>query len=389
MMHHPALPRGQALRRLIRTLHLWLALALCLPVVLQGLTGTAIVTLQIWQEEAPVATAAGTPHSPSEIVAAAQEAARATVEADLVPVLYLAPLSPGHAANVRFAPPGRTGPAQSVRLEIDPVTLEVRRIETPSTAARILHLFHSNLLLETRHQTGWIGLALLALAVTGLINWWPRPGRWRVALTVRKGAGSVQLYRQMHSAAGVWGALLMLMASLSGLGMAYPETARSLLGLVSPMADPRAGTPPITPREGAQPIGLDQAVTLALDAAPGMYLGTVSLPLRPNQPYRISLLGQGQRRGTPALTLIIDPWRAEIVARLDPAANSAGETVLGWLNAVHSGAGIGLPWQVLIFITGLTPAFFAATGVASWYLKRQRRRRFEAEAAAAASGAGE
>ena len=367
-------------RPLIRRLHIWLALILCLPVVLQGLTGTAIVVVQLLHDEVvaiPSATG-GPPRAPSEIVAAAKAAAAA----GLLPTLYIAPAADGGATNGRLAPPGRGGPALSVRIDVDPVTLGILDIERPGSAVRILHLFHSNLLLEDRRLVGWIGVTMFVLGITGLVNWWPRPGRWRADLTVRTSAHGMPLYRQLHGTAGIWGLLLFMMASLSGMGMAFPDTARSLIDLVSPVRDPRAAAPPIEPMSGADPIGLDAAVALALDSAPGTHLALVTLPLRPDQPYRVSLLRPGQRRGTPPLILVVDPWRRAIVSRLDPRDNSAGETILDWLHAIHSGIGIGTPWRALIFVTGLLPLLFASTGLASWLLKRQRRKLHEAQARA-------
>jgi uncharacterized iron-regulated membrane protein len=358
-------------RRLILLLHIWTALILCLPVVLQGLTGAAIVVVEVLHDQFVVAPSAtgGTPRGPAEIVTAAQVAA----PSGFVPTLYVAPAADGAPANVRFAPPGRGGPALSVRIDVDPVTLDILDIERPNSATRVLHLFHSNLLLEDRHLVGWIGVAMFVLGITGLVNWWPRPGRWRAGLTIRTNARGIFLYRQLHGTAGIWGLLLFLMASLSGMGMAFPDTARSLVDLVSTVRDPRTGTVRIEPMAGTVPIGLDAAAALALDTAPGMHLALAALPQRPDQPYRLSLLRPGQQRGTPPLTMVVDPWRRRIVSRLDPRDNSTGETILGWLHAIHSGIGIGTPWQGLIFITGLLPLLFASTGLATWFLKRRRR----------------
>jgi uncharacterized iron-regulated membrane protein len=45
------------------------------------------------------------------------------------------------------------------------------------------------------------------------------------------------------------------------------------------------------------------------------------------------------------------------------------------MRRLHDGTGMGLGWQILIFLAGLIPAALAVTGIAMWWRSRQWRRR--------------
>jgi uncharacterized iron-regulated membrane protein len=73
------------------------------------------------------------------------------------------------------------------------------------------------------------------------------------------------------------------------------------------------------------------------------------------------------------VTVFVDPWTRQIVKTFDPREYSAGETVIGWQHALHSGDGAGPLWKLLVFVVGFLPLLFSITGVWMWWLKRAQR----------------
>src|SRR5207247_1159807 len=65
---------------------------------------------------------------------------------------------------------------------------------------------HDNLLAgPTGRQVNGLGaLAVLALAVTGLVIWWPGIKTWRRSLTLHRGVGWKRLTWHLHSMIGFW-----------------------------------------------------------------------------------------------------------------------------------------------------------------------------------------
>ena len=78
---------------------------------------------------------------------------------------------------MRMAPPRRDAPgADVVRVNIDAVSLEAFP-EPPNSWLRQIFFLHSTLLMknrEGRQLAGWLGVAMLTMSASGLINWWPR-----------------------------------------------------------------------------------------------------------------------------------------------------------------------------------------------------------------------
>jgi uncharacterized iron-regulated membrane protein len=362
-------------RRLIAKLHLWLGLALCVPLVLIGLTGSILVfqdELQAAFAPAPP-TQAGEPHRASEIIAAA----RAVAPKGFVPTIYAAAQAPGRLATVRLAPSGRqAGPGEGARVDVDPVSLATSPNTTDNFLRQIFFL-HSTLLMKTREGrqiVGGFGVVMLIMAVSGLVNWWPRLGAWRRAFAVSRGVRGFRLWRELHGAAGIWGLAILAAVSFAGTYLAFPETVRGLVNPVLPARDLRAAMAAIKiqPVKDAEPLGVDDAIALAQPGIPDGRPTLVFLPTRPDQAYRIALLRAGQDRHETPITVLVDPWARRVLATFDPREFSLGERMLAAQHALHSGQGLGFVWEMLVFLCGFLPALFAATGIAMWWLKRRR-----------------
>ena len=101
-----------------------------------------------------------------------------------VATFYRAPSGNG-LAQVRLAEPHHNAPGFNNQIDVDPVTLKTYRMNGGGDGIlRTISMFHSTLLLRDfggRSLVGWLGVAMLVLGATGLVNWWPRPRRWTAA----------------------------------------------------------------------------------------------------------------------------------------------------------------------------------------------------------------
>jgi uncharacterized iron-regulated membrane protein len=221
---------------------------------------------------------------------------------------------------------------------------------------------------------------MLALGLSGIVLWWPRNNRWRDAYGISKGARGWLFYRQLHGTAGITASVLFIILSFSGIAIAFPQTTTALvrtsLGLGASTAAPIGPGAPVvrvTPVDGMEPIGADQAVQLAADAVPNSRLVTVFLPTGREQPARVTLLPQDAPQGAPAVTVFVDPYRAQTISVRDPWAGDVGDDVMTWQRPLHTGRGTNALYRALIFAVGFLPPLFAVTGVAMWWVKRRTR----------------
>jgi uncharacterized iron-regulated membrane protein len=387
--------RMPSVRTILRQLHLWLAIVLCLPLMALGISGSILVYHDEIEElfRGPAPHAAGTPHTPAEILAAAQAAAP-----ERTPLMLRLAAAPDEPALVRLsrprgerAPAGGSPFAGSIQLWIDPVSLAtVARPSLATPTIRFLHDLHGNLLIggrDGRVVVGWFGVVMLFMSVSGLVLWWPR-GRWGPAFTVKRGASGFRLHRELHGAVGIWSLAILLVVSFSGTYIAFPPEMGAIVTSVFPGRDLRAAASGlrVQPMRGATPLDLEKGLALAREAVGDAALRVAFLPGRPDQPMRLGLVRDGHNDGAPMIVVLVDQWAGRVIEVQDPRAFTTGETIMAWQRAVHEGSGLGPIYRLLVFLSGLAMPLFVVTGIAMWLLKRRANKRTRATRLAAAPG---
>jgi len=347
------------MRAFLRIAHRWLGLVLVLPMLCQGLTGCFLAVTPVWEELRPVpAITAGPVHSASAILAAA-------AQSGLVPVRY-EPTVAGRPALVGLAEPGQR--SADLQVMVDPASLAVLGTRHTSALYRWVHALHENLLLPTmpgRSIVGWFGAGLLLLGLSGLVLWWPPAltrQRWRRAVTVTAKAKGARFQRELHGAVGFWFSIMLVVMSLSGVSLGFPQTIRSMLGVADGSA-----------RRSNAALDIDAVLQRAAAAAPGAMVADVRLPNPAGRPVTVRLEIAGALAGTPPVVAVIDPAGQSVLSLQDPRSAPIGVLVIGWLRALHFGEAFGWPWRLLVVLCGAVLPTMAVTGAALWLLKRRSR----------------
>ncbi|MGQ7792843.1 PepSY-associated TM helix domain-containing protein [Faunimonas sp. B44] len=369
----------KTVRRVLGFVHLWTGLLLSIPLVLIGLTGSLLVfehEIDAVLNPLPRATV-----GPARDPAAILDAARAAAGAGLIPTMLTMPEEEGDFASVRFARADAPGFRGGEVVLVDPVTLSAEPVAQAGRGVlRPVFMLHANLMVSGqtgRQIVGWFGVAMLVLALTGLVMWWPRGGRWKAAFLVKPKAGALRLNRDLHGAVAIWSLAVFLAVTLSGIYLSFPQQSAAAIRSVLPARDFRgsAGEVKVEPLAEAERIGIEAAMGLAEAAVPSATPGAVRLPVRPQDPYRVLLRRGTHGHGVPGITVFVDPWRAAVMEIRDPRNYTAGEFIMAWQHALHGGAGLGWAWKLAVFLSGLLPLLFVVTGFSMWLIKRGNRRR--------------
>ena len=390
------LSAGFSLRRFLAWLHLWVGIIFCIPFIALGVSGSVLMVGHELPAKFTENGAAGSYKSVAEIV----EAAKTIAPEGRVASGYDAPAAPGDSAVVRFAAPRREGgpqgaparPGPQTRVLVDPVTLAVQ-IDQPTAGPnapnqgfnfmRLMHDMHGRLLIEGstgRQVVGWLGVFMCGLGLTGIIMWWPRPGQWKAAFKVRFGQSALRVNRELHGAVGIWGLIVFMIVSFSGVYIVFPQTINAATNASPAVRDLRNQQPfPVTPIADETPLDADAAAALAREAVEGGIVRAITLPANPEQPYRVALSRAGDYNGAPRATVVVDPWQKKVADVRDPATYSSGDKFLAWQRPMHAGNGFGLIWWGLVFVIGFLPPLFVGTGLSMWLLKRRNRRRVAAQ----------
>src|SRR5829696_6064318 len=397
----------------LQQLHLWIGLILLLPLVMMGVTGAVLVyghdIEHLLGQGEPPAKAVGEWRSPAELIEAARTASN---DPTRIPIAVRWPIEVGEPAAVRLSRPGMAGerpqfrggqqgqpggqqggqgqaqgrvPTQSpfagsLQVLIDPVSLQVLETQQAMTGwLRFFHDLHGHLFISGglgRELVGWLGVALLVLGCSGLYLWWPRPGQWKAAFVVRRTAKGLRFNRELHGAVGIWSLLLFMLVNFTGVYLAFPQQISAAVNTVWPGRDMRAAMfqARVEPMRGVQPMGVNEAVELARSkVSEGRFLNAF-LSIRPDQAMRIGVIRAGHVEGAPIVTVIIDPFRKNVVDVFDPQTMTTGERIVAWQRALHYGIGLGGGYKFLVFVSGVIIPVFAVTGFLMWWTKRRNRR---------------
>jgi len=361
--------RRPSLRYWLQFLHLWAGLILALPLIVIGLSGSALLL----QREI---LAASIPHAPGE--GAVRNYAEMVAAAEAVPgfetmnaIRLTVPPAEGWPATVRMRTAG-----SETDVFIDPVSLEVLGSEAVVERGPFLAAFitiHAYLLLPPHIGlpfVGAMGFVMVFMALTGMYLWWPRGRHWRHAFHLRRGLKGLAFQLELHRVAGIWGMLLLLALGISGIYLSFPRGFSNVVEAVLPVGLP--DTP--IPEESATPslpLNSDGAVEIATQAVPDADAVLLNLA-RQNLPFVVQMEAR-HGPAAPPINVMIDPETGEVTYIDDPRNYPVGSRVLNLQHAVHFGIGLGIVWKSLVFLAGFAPLFLAATGVSAWWLKRRRR----------------
>jgi len=245
---------------------------------------------------------------------------------------------------------------------------------------RLMHDMHGRMLIagpSGRSFVGWLGVFMTFLGLSGIVLWWPRPNQWRSAFTFRFGRMGLKFNRDLHGAVGIWGLIVFLIVSFSGVYIAFPQTLNDAFGAGKVVREARGfqGSPvKVAPIEGETPIEIDEAVALARADVPDGLVRSVQMPAAPDQPYRVLFSRPGDGNTAPRITAFVDPWAKRVAEVRDPKSYSAADAFLTWQRPLHTGLGLGWIWWSLVFLSGFLPLIFAISGFCMWFIKRRNKR---------------
>jgi len=103
---------------------------------------------------------------------------------------------------------------------------------------------HDNLFAgPTGRKVNGVGaLAVVALAGTGMVIWWPGIKTWRRSLTLHRGVGWKRLTWDLHSMIGFWSLGFILVFGVSGVYLGFPEAVQELADRIEPFNAANGGT---------------------------------------------------------------------------------------------------------------------------------------------------
>ncbi len=374
------------MRRALRLIHLWLALVLGALVVVVCVTGSIIV----YEEELDrlllpaffARSTTGPTGEPGTDIALSRivEAARQHRPEARVGHLDFRHLPEGPV--IVSMKGSATGP---IELSIDPVTGEILGERSRHHFLGVVRGLHIDLLAG---DTGYVvvglsGVVILVMMGSGLYLWWPRNGRWRLGLTLKRGASPHRRNFDLHRIFGFYTFVPMLVAVVTGVILVFPGDTIDII-----LSEPYEQRPPIRAVDPVKKVDLDRVIPLAREQIPHGEVLLIHMPgeVRPLFSVSFRSFANGHPRGRSYVHIY--PDNGEI--RWAKATRNASLTYQirwEWLVPTHSGDVAGHWGKVPILLAGLAPLGLMITGVLMWLRRRRARRPMERESRVPASGA--
>ncbi|HEY0662118.1 MAG TPA: PepSY-associated TM helix domain-containing protein [Lysobacter sp.] len=234
-----------------------------------------------------------------------------------------------------------------------------------------LHELHTALLGgDTGHElvgiVGWIALGLL---LAGLYLWWPKWGRMLAHLRMYN-RPPVRQWLTWHRSTGVILLPLLLLLTLTGVGMVYHDGARAVL--TSMFGGDKAPAPPHRTGSTAAP-DWSRVLAQAQSALAGAQLTRTSPPKKDNGVIGFRARAANEWHPNGRSLVFVDAANSRVLLRHDATAQPLGARMDEAIYPLHIGAVGGPAYRWATALGGLLPAFLLVTGFLFWRRRRGHR----------------
>ena len=355
-------------RKTLLSLHRWIGLALSALLLVQALSGTAMV---FRDEIEPVL------HPELNVPA---EGDRAPLQKLIDTVRAAAPdatlqrfeWSKGGAVLFRLL----DAEGEPLLMALDPHSGAILR-QGGLGAWPTEWLFHLHDALLSGKTGEWIvgigGIGLAFIVITGPIVWWPGRKRLKSGFRVIRGAGADRLLRSLHRAAGAALALVILISAATGATMIFKADLQPLLIRADAyVPKPSVKVPAQLP--GSARIPVDSLIAKARRDYGPSELMEVRFQGEAAQLVLVYLRDEESARENASKQIYFNAYDGSEVGHYVPSALPAGNSFIDWQFPIHTGRQAGVPGRLLILAGGLGLIFFTVSGAWLWLSSRRQRK---------------
>lgn len=364
-----------ALHRVLLKLHLYIGVALGLPLLILAVTGCVLVFEHAIDARLNPHLFKVTPQASRLPLHDLVERVRAAYPNDTPPLEIRVQDGPYHPATSFF----RRG-ADFIVVYIDQYTgtINGHRVNTAAPLIPIGRL-HTGRFAGTagRVAAGILTLAALVGVISGLYLWWPRK-IWRVTWT----ANWRRVNFDLHSVFGILSSVVLSFVLLSGVMITWDQPIEAFL--VRWLDGKEIEPPPrfeSTLVEGARRLTVDEAVAIADEALPGTYTVGVNVLPPGKGVYQVLKRFPEDKTGAGRSRVFVDQYSGKVLRVVNSRELPLGTQIMNFGETVHVGSVFGTPTIVLAFLATAALAGQVVTGFLIWWRpRRQALRRGKAAA---------
>ncbi|WP_125219325.1 PepSY-associated TM helix domain-containing protein [Methylomicrobium sp. wino1] len=220
----------------------------------------------------------------------------------------------------------------------------------------------------------FLGLFLFISALTGLYLWWPRWGKFKKAVTIKRGASPERFYYDLHKTTGFYSSIILLIIAFTGFSFSYADYIKPLIRGFSAVKEKHLKDPGFKSKvmTNAQSISIAEAIAIADTVFPEAKLCRVETPDGEEGVYIITKRQPGEANHRWARSKVwVDQYSGKVLSVQDPNQFTAGETFFNVLWPLHNGEALGLAGRILWCAMGFAPLVLYISGIIRWLQKRR------------------
>jgi uncharacterized iron-regulated membrane protein len=233
-----------------------------------------------------------------------------------------------------------------------------------------VHQFHTNLLLGKPGKviTAWGAILLIVLSLSGIILWWPRK-IWKLSDWTPGRRANFDL----HNALGFWSSIFMLIFGVTGLVVHFDEETAQWIGRLTHTPAMRPFPQP-KPSPNAKPASAGALYQAAMDAVPEARVISM-FGLGGRGAVRVGMhLPEDYTPGGRTIVMLDPNTAAVLLAQTSRNAPPGYRLAKFWNRQFHTGDVLGWPSRIIACLASLALPLLALTGPLIWWGKFKRRR---------------
>ena len=358
-------PQQLWFRRLNFQIHLWAGILLAVYASTIGITGSILVfgseldhvfTPEAWP-------GISFPQNPARLGLVIDHLTARYPHTHIVSVFAPTPANPVFIATLQRH--GRTVAA------CHPVTGQVL-VEVPPTHSRIgwVYDLHENLFARRpgRVVNGIASAALILLACTGLINWWPGLQSIRRALSIDFRRRWKRINFDLHGAVGFWSFGFLILWATSGVYFAWPDKVLTLVNRISPVVNSRPPAVIIDSYTDIVKLDFDSMLADAQARVAGAQFKGIIFPSSRRSPMEVLLSRSPGVARDYEDTLYFNPYNGEYISTWQYGVNETLGDWIIWLQIpLHFGTHWGLVVKLLWAAIGFSLPLLSISGLLMYW----------------------
>jgi uncharacterized iron-regulated membrane protein len=223
--------------------------------------------------------------------------------------------------------------------------------------------------------TGISTLIFVFILITGIILWWPKTKeKLKHHLTIKWRAKWKRVNHDLHIVIGFYSSIILFVSAFTALAWSF-EWFNEGIYLVTGTENKRHEAPKSVAGSDTVAITFDDAFRIIKAEVPSAQFYTLNKAKERNGSFEISVLPKDSKYENTTDQYFLDQYTGEVIHTISYERKNSGQRVKTMFYNLHVGAIGGIPTKIIWMLACLAGVTFPVTGVIIWGNRVRKRTR--------------